>query len=127
MKKGRILLVDDNIDLCAMMGEMLRRENFDAQICHNGQQAIDILSKDQAFDLVISDLLMPQLDGIALITLMRQSKINIPVIIVTGGGVTLRFDDAMKAVENMADAVLKKPVPLAILLEKINQLIKIPA
>ena len=59
----RLLLVDDDLELCCMQGEYLSNEGFSVQMCHDGEAGLEeALSGD--YDLVLLDVMMPKLSGI---------------------------------------------------------------
>lgn len=85
--RPRILVVDDSRLIRASFVKFLGEE-FDIEQCEDGEQAWELLQKDQGFNLIFSDLAMPKLDGYQLLERIRGSDnpniADIPVIIVTG-------------------------------------------
>jgi len=79
---ARVLIADDESAVRAMMGEVLGALGYDVELSHGGIHAIEVLNR-QAFDLVITDLLMPRGDGQALLESIRQQHPNLPVIVVS--------------------------------------------
>ena len=79
-----ILIVDDEFGLAEMLREMLREHGYDVCLAINGRLALDILGERQ-IDLVITDIMMPVMDGIELATAIRHSEIyrDLPVVIMT--------------------------------------------
>ena len=61
--KGRVLVVDDDMDLAEMLGIVLRSEGLDPVFCHNGKDAVPAFRRE-APDLVLLDLMLPGLDGL---------------------------------------------------------------
>ncbi len=117
---ARLLVVDDSLDVVQLLSEMLRREGHEVDVANNGVEALDAINGDIAYDVVISDLIMPELDGFGLVRKLKEAGNPIPIIVLSGGGVTLKSDDALKAVENLVSGVLKKPIKCDELLEKID-------
>jgi CheY-like chemotaxis protein len=83
-----ILLVDDEIMITKSLQKLLKKEGFNAITSQTGQEAIEKI-KTQHFDLIVSDVNMPQMDGIELIENIRaylkaQSKPPVPEILITG-------------------------------------------
>jgi len=80
---GRILVVDDEPVVVKSCERTLAPEGYSVDTASNGKEAIGKLGKD-SFDLVITDLKMPDMDGIELIRWIRNSKPNIGVVVITG-------------------------------------------
>ncbi|MCX6347872.1 MAG: response regulator, partial [Actinobacteria bacterium] len=81
MKK--ILIVDDEEEIRCLILDFLVKENFEADQASNGEEAIDKLSeKDSTFDLIILDIMMPGMDGLEVIKIIRKTS-SIPVIFLT--------------------------------------------
>jgi DNA-binding NtrC family response regulator len=78
-RKGRILVIDDEVELCRSLAVLLSREGFDAECAHSGKEALERLSRG-VFDLLICDLVMPDIGGIRLLSRLKQ---EIPVIMIT--------------------------------------------
>jgi len=82
----RILFVDDS-RLIRFAGQRFLREHFDVVLAENGRQAWDFLMRDHSIKFVITDLMMPELDGVELIRRIRQSEYSriraLPVLVVT--------------------------------------------
>lgn len=79
-----ILIVEDFPDYRALLHQTIRQMGFEALSCGGGRRAMEIL-KGGAIDLVISDIHMPDGDGLWLLKQLRQSKDLTPVILMTGG------------------------------------------
>jgi len=92
--KQSILLVDDDEQLCASVGKMFERSGYKVTTAHDGREALDVLS-DGNVDLVISDLRMPNMDGIELMEEIRRKKIDTPFIFLTAYGEIESYMDLM--------------------------------
>lgn len=101
----RLLFVDDEAPIRMVMGDELERIGHDVTICEGGQEAINVLSEN-AFDAVITDLKMPEVDGWAVIDFINESGIDTDIIISTGHG---DFDHAIRAIRAGAYDFLRKP------------------
>lgn len=82
-KKSRILFVDDEKNFAQMMARLLQSQGFDVRVAFSGNDALDIF-KTEDFDLLVTDLKMPVMDGIQLIRQIRKVKPDQPIVIVTG-------------------------------------------
>lgn len=103
-----ILVIDDDTAVREVIREMLSYEGHDVTIAENGREAIRVLAQ-ATFDLVITDLIMPEQEGIETITAIRQRDPDIPIVAISGGG-RLGPGDYLETARYMgADATLAKP------------------
>ena len=100
-----ILVVDDEITVCNILGEFLSNHGFQVVCAASGHEALDIIER-QHIDMVLSDLVMPRMDGIALTRLVGEFDSTIPVIIMTGFGT---IDSAVAAIKAGAADFITKP------------------
>jgi two-component system cell cycle sensor histidine kinase/response regulator CckA len=101
---GKILVVDDEIELKNGLVDALSKQNYDARGYESGRDALEAL-RGEDFDVLISDLMMPEMDGIALIKAALEIDPHLVAIIMTGQGTIQTAVDAMKA--GTFDYVLK--------------------
>jgi CheY-like chemotaxis protein len=80
--KGSILVVDDEINLCRILGAKLAKSGFSVVAVHDGQQAIDKV-RESDFDVVLLDLILPKLDGLSALAQIRNFDRELPVIVMT--------------------------------------------
>ena len=105
MKKYNLLLVDDDPFILEGIGQDLENNGYQVTRTSSGETAVDLLESDH-FDLVITDLVMDQTDGIQVLKKTKELNSDIQVIILTGFG---DMDSAIKALRNQADDFLLKP------------------
>jgi two-component system response regulator ResD len=104
MKK--ILVVDDEEEIRHLIRDFLAKENFKVEQASNGKEALDKLSwKDSMFDLVILDIMMPGMDGLEVLKIIRRTS-NIPVIFLTSKNEEI---DKVLGLEIGADDYITKP------------------
>lgn len=115
MSETEILLVEDDAVQRKQMSRILRAEGYGVAESSTGKQAIQIL-KDQEIALVLTDKLMPDLDGLALLKHIRTHHPGVPVIIMTG-----LLEEGM---EPQPDALLVKPFTSEDLKRMIRRLIE---
>ena len=101
---GRVLVVDDDEILSRFLGRILSGEGFIVETAHNGVTALEALHPE--LSLLILDLNLPQMDGIAVLKQMRPIFPDLPVLVLTGRS---RAESAVEALENGADDCLCKP------------------
>ena len=99
-----ILIVDDEFGLAEMLREMLGECGYEVALAINGRLALDILD-ERTVDLVITDLMMPMMDGAELARAMRNSEVHrhIPILLMTS------LPSAVPQTSGLYDAVLRKP------------------
>lgn len=105
----KLLIIDDNEEVLAALGDYFSQKNFDVTSATNGLDALKLLeSKDAAFDLIITDLVMPTISGVGVISIVKKKYPKTPVIAITGWGEHLEN----LASEAHADIILEKPFEL---------------
>jgi len=109
-----ILLVDDEEIILDSISWVLKKNNFEVTTAQNGQQAIEIL-RIRRFDLVVTDLLMAGLDGVAVLKAAKSIHPDIGVIILTGYG---DVGSAVRTLQLGADDYLQKPCDVDELMNK---------
>ena len=103
-----ILLVDDDLQVLDVLGEMLRLEGHDVVTAVNGVVALEKMRSDP-FDLVIADIIMPEKEGLETISDIRRRHAELPIIAISGGG-RIGPDDYLEAARHIgANATLAKP------------------
>jgi DNA-binding NtrC family response regulator len=116
-----ILLVEDDVGLGRALAEVLRRHGYDVSVAENGRTAMEFLSR-QRVALVISDIFMPEADGIELLGFLRRLTPPTPLVAMSGAGVQrvsmLRVAGALGATRT-----LPKPFDLAQFLGLVRELI----
>lgn len=105
-KSANLLLVDDDPSLLKLLGMRLSSEGFKVTTAESGPEALKILQKEK-LDLVISDLRMDEMDGMALFDEIQKAHPNMPVIILTAHG---SIPDAVAATQRGVFSFLTKPV-----------------
>ena len=118
---AKVLVVDDNSDVAHLLSEILQREGHEVEVSYDGSQVVDRLEAGEVFDIILTDLIMPELDGIGLVKYIKEKRNDTPIIALSGGGVTIDSEDALKAVGSMVSGVLKKPIQYDELLKIIGE------
>src|SRR6266404_5152200 len=101
----RVLVVDDEQSLRKVLAATLQREGYEVSVCSDGEEAISALERDGA-DVVVTDLVMPRMDGLTLLRKVVARHPDVPVIVVTAHG---RIDSAVEAMKAGAFDFLAKP------------------
>ena len=118
----RVLVVEDEPHLAEGLRFNLQAEGYSALIVENGEDALDRLLKNrEQFDALILDVMLPGKDGFAVARALRQAQNYIPLLMLTARG---RPEDVLKGFESGADDYLPKPFNLAILIARIDGLLR---
>jgi EAL domain-containing protein (putative c-di-GMP-specific phosphodiesterase class I)/ActR/RegA family two-component response regulator len=114
--QGRVLLVDDDPAIRRAFTRILESAGLRVETAENGVSAVAKLSN--SYDLVVSDIAMPGLDGVALLKRIRQFDLDVPVLLMTGQP---QVESAMQAVELGAFKYLAKPVTLSSFVDAVRE------
>ncbi|MDL2259517.1 response regulator transcription factor [Deltaproteobacteria bacterium OttesenSCG-928-K17] len=118
MKK--VLIVDDDLELCGLLSNYLNREGFECSCAYDGQSGLEnALSKSSDFDLVILDVMLPLKNGFEVLSALRAVNQTLPVIMLTAKGEPV---DRVVGLEMGADDYLPKPFDPRELLARIRSL-----
>jgi DNA-binding NtrC family response regulator len=117
---GRILVVDDDRAFRRSTSALLREEGYQVREAGNGQEALEALRAGSA-DLILLDLRMPGIDGIALVEVLRQWGEGTPVLMISGFGTV---ETAVRALHTGADDFLTKPVEPDVLSARVAELLE---
>ena len=119
-----ILIVEDENELRTMLKVSLSRHRFTVLEAENGKEAIAHF-KPSLTDLVITDLIMPEEDGLKVIMRLREMKPSIKIIAISGGGKASPGSYLNLAKALGADAVYSKPFSVGEMINKIEELLNI--
>lgn len=119
----KILLAEDDVVSAKIVESILKKNKFKVKVVNSGREAIDILKLGEYFDIIISDVIMPEIDGIGLLKYIRNSLRykNIPVILTT---VLNDKKTILSAMELGLSGYLVKPVIAESLIARINEAIE---
>ena len=119
-KSFKLLVIDDNKEILEALYDFLSKKNYDVVPASNGLEGLKLIENEKkGFDLVITDLIMPDISGVALISIIKKKYPNTRVIAITGWG---EHPEAL-ATEAEADHVLEKPFELSDLEKLIEKLL----
>ncbi len=117
--KKRILLVEDDPNFGPMLRDFLKLNNYDVVLATNGIEGLEKF-KNNEFDLILLDVMMPYKDGFTLASEIRKYNEDVPIIFITAR--TMK-EDVIKGYQSGADDYITKPFDSEVLLYKINSLI----
>jgi DNA-binding response OmpR family regulator len=119
-KSFKLLIIDDSTEILAGLSNYLSIKKYAVATAKDGLEALKLFeSEEYGFDLVITDIVMPNISGVGVISILKKKYPQIPVIAITGMG---EHPEAL-AIEARADVVLEKPFDLSDLEKNITELL----
>lgn len=115
----RLLVIEDEVKLAEYIRKGLQEEGFVVDIAHNGIDGLH-LATESDYDLVVLDGMLPGIDGLALLTALRQSK-RTPVVMLTA---RIKVEDRVRGLQSGADDYLVKPFAFSELVARIQALLR---
>jgi len=118
---AHLLIVDDDANTLASLSRAFRLAGHEATVCDNAARALE-LAKSQPFDLMMSDVVMPGKDGLALLEDLRAAGIALPVVMISGQA---NIEMAVRATRLGAIDFLEKPLSTEKLLLTVDNVLKL--
>ncbi|MDA3924337.1 MAG: response regulator [Kiritimatiellae bacterium] len=117
-----ILIMDDDISIQQLFTQFLVGQGYNVECCSNGIEGLKKMSVF-AFDLIIVDIMMPEMDGLEVVQEIRKDDTELPIIAISGGMRHASMNFVSYAQEFGANAIFEKPVSLADLFESVKELL----
>jgi DNA-binding response OmpR family regulator len=119
---SRVLVVEDEAHLAKGLRFNLEAEGHSVEVSGDGESALErLVAKNEAFDVVVLDVMLPGKDGFAVVSTLRKSHNYVPVLILTARG---RPEDVLQGFAAGADDYLPKPFQLPIFLARLQGLLR---
>ncbi len=116
----RILIAEDDRELLALFSRVLEKNGYAVKGAENGKEALDSLNEDY-YDLVISDIMMPVMDGYSLVNSLRAAGYSMPVLMITAKDA---FDDMRLGFLSGGDDYMVKPVNVNEMVLRVGALLR---
>ena len=116
----KILIAEDDRELCQLFSHVLVKNGYAVTAVDNGKEALDAIEKDY-FDLIISDIMMPLLDGYELVRQLRESGNQTPVMMITARDA---FDDMRQGFLSGTDDYMVKPINVNEMVLRVGALLR---
>ena len=116
----RILIAEDDVELQQLFCRVLRRSGFEPIPVNDGQEALEMLDRE-IVDLIVSDIMMPRVDGYELVQTLRDAGSNIPVLMITAKD---RFQDMQLGFLSGTDDFMVKPVNVNEMVLRVQALLR---
>lgn len=115
-----ILVCEDDFAIKTMISTKLKQENYSVYTVQNGQEALNLMEKQQ-IDLVISDIMMPEMDGYEFVQTLRETKYTLPILMITAKSQLESLEAAFKL---GVDDYMVKPLRLEELVLRVKALLR---
>ena len=122
---AKILIVDDVDYIRKSITKVLGDKGFECEMCENGKAAVERIQENE-YDLVITDMMMPEMDGFEFMEFLRAlpaPKGKTPVLAISGGSKTINSEMALSMVNENVNAILQKPFGKDDLLKSIHRVL----
>lgn len=116
----KILIAEDDKELCLLFQRVLTKNGYTVKGVSNGQEALDVLDQEYV-DLIISDIMMPVMDGYELVSSLREAGITTPVLMITAKDA---FDDMRQGFLSGTDDYMVKPVNVNEMVLRVSALLR---
>lgn len=112
----RILIVEDELHLAEALTQILKKHNYSVDAVHDGRSGLDY-ALSGIYDLLLLDIMMPEMDGISMLKALRKEGVSTPVILLTAKG---EITDMVTGLDYGADDYIAKPFSSELLLARIR-------
>jgi CheY-like chemotaxis protein len=119
---GKILVIDDEPAIRDLLGTLLSRKGYDVVLADGGRKGLELYRRERP-DVIVLDVNMPEMDGIAVLKQIRSVDLIQPVIILTGA-VTPKTEQQVRALS--VSEIIKKEVPLDLLEDALKRILTLP-
>ena len=116
----KILIAEDDLELCQLFSHVLSRNGYEVTEVSNGREALVAIEKEY-FDLIISDIMMPQMDGYELVRQLREKGNQTPVMMITAKDA---FDDMRRGFLSGTDDYMVKPINVNEMVLRVGALLR---
>jgi len=116
----RILIVEDEKKVAGFIKKGLEEETYAVDVAHDGEEGFHLADMNQ-YDMIILDLMLPKMDGLEVLTRLRDKKVSTPILLLTAKDAV---DDKVTGLNKGADDYLTKPFAFSELLARIRSLLR---
>ena len=116
----KLLVIEDEVDLNRSIVKLLKTQQYSVDSAYDGEEALDYIRVSN-YDVIISDIMMPKLDGLGVLKYLRTHQIKTPVLMLTAKGT---LEDKVTGLDAGADDYLVKPFEFDELLARIRVLLR---
>jgi len=116
----KLLIVEDEKDLALTLKKGLEENSFAVDVCYDGEEGL-FMAENYPYDVLLLDIMLPKMDGLAILNTLRKKKIDIPVVMLTARG---EVEDRIKGLNIGADDYIAKPFDFSELLARLRSVIR---
>jgi DNA-binding response OmpR family regulator len=116
----KVLIVEDEKDLALTLKKGLEENSFAVDVSHDGEEGL-FMAENYPYDVLLLDIMLPKMDGLAVLNTLRKKKIDIPVVMLTARG---EVEDRIKGLNIGADDYIAKPFDFSELLARLRSVIR---
>lgn len=116
----RILIIEDEVNLADALKRVFKEQHYSVDVSHTGEEGV-FLANVNDYDLIILDIMLPDIDGWEVCKQLRTDKVNIPILMLTALD---SIDDKIKGLDGGADDYMTKPFDLRELMARVRSLIR---
>ena len=121
-EKKKVLIVEDEKPMAKALKLKFEHTGlFEAKVTFNGQEALDILAQEK-FDIILTDLMMPKVDGFTVLKELKNKGIKTPVVVLSN--LSQEEDEEKSRQEGAVDFFVKSNVPISEIVVKVKQILK---
>lgn len=121
MMKPLILVIDDDVAICELLRDVLTEHVFDVAVCHLGQQGLAMAAQRPEVSLVLLDMMLPDTNGLQVLTQLQRLRPELPVVMLTGLG---SESDVVVGLEMGADDYIGKPFNPRIVVARLKAVLR---
>jgi DNA-binding response OmpR family regulator len=118
----RLLIVEDEVKIARSLKKGLEQESYAVDIVHTGNEGLD-LAMSEPYDLLILDLMLPELDGLQITKALRDKKMGMPILLLTAKD---QLEDIIAGLDAGADDYVTKPFSFEEVLARVRALLRRP-
>lgn len=119
--KPVILVVDDDTALCELLCDVLSEHVFDVQVCHQGREALEMVTRHPDIALVLLDMVLPDTNGLHVLQQLQRTRPDLPVVMLTGLG---SESDVVVGLEMGADDYIAKPFHPRVMVARLKAVLR---
>lgn len=116
----RVLVIEDEVKVASFISKGLEEEAYEVEVVYNGRDGLDRLTSDR-YDIVLLDLMIPEISGLEVLKTIRERGVNTPVLIITAKS---SKEDVVRGLDTGSDDYLTKPFSFDELLARIRALLR---
>ncbi len=105
---AKILVIDDERSIRSTLKDILEFEGYQVEVAENGKQGLE-RALSTAYDLIYSDIKMPEMDGIEVLEALRKAEVEVPIVMISGHG---NIETAVECIRKGAFDFNEKPIEL---------------